>query len=249
MKRLLLAVILALGMHAILFKVDFRWINKVIPTRPRPRLLSMTLTYYQPEKPKSKSVITKPVIPPEKPVHPKKKVKKKKPKRILKPKPIKKASKSTKTHKEPAQTEKKSPPKPEPLPEPEETESVEEPDYPDATNTEEVIHEKVLNVADKNKSTPDLRTVREATPLYRKNPPPKYPRIARKRGYQGTVILEVLVGRDGNVAGLRLFKSSGYTVLDKVAMASVKDWLFKPGMRGDVKVEMWVKVPIRFQLK
>jgi hypothetical protein len=32
-------------------------------------------------------------------------------------------------------------------------------------------------------------------------------------------------------------------------VASVKAWLFEPGMRGDEKVEMWVKIPIRFQLK
>ncbi|MCK4893050.1 MAG: energy transducer TonB, partial [Calditrichia bacterium] len=35
----------------------------------------------------------------------------------------------------------------------------------------------------------------------------------------------------------------------RTALASVKNWSFEPGMRGDEKVEMWVKVPIRFQLK
>ena len=41
--------------------------------------------------------------------------------------------------------------------------------------------------------------VHEATPLYRQNPVPEYPLIARKRGYQGTVVLEVLVTREGKV--------------------------------------------------
>ncbi|MBW1768802.1 MAG: energy transducer TonB [Deltaproteobacteria bacterium] len=91
--------------------------------------------------------------------------------------------------------------------------------------------------------------IREAVPVYRKNPSPKYPRAARRRGYQGTVIMEVLVNREGRVEDLRLFRSSGYTVLDKRAMSSVKNWLFEPGMRGDEKVEMWVKVPIRFRLR
>jgi protein TonB len=91
--------------------------------------------------------------------------------------------------------------------------------------------------------------VREAAPLYRKNPLPEYPLIGRKRGYQGTVILEVLVNREGRVTDLRLFASSGYSVLDQAALASVKTWIFDPGMRGGEKVDMWVKVPLRFHLE
>ena len=85
--------------------------------------------------------------------------------------------------------------------------------------------------------------------MYRTNPSPHYPRLARKRGYEGTVVLEVLVDPSGRVKDLQVFKSGGYAILDKAAVASVKDGLFEPGMKGDEKVEMWVKIPIRFQLK
>jgi len=88
-----------------------------------------------------------------------------------------------------------------------------------------------------------------ARPVYRKNPSPEYPGLARKRGYQGTVFLEALVGADGNVKDLRLLVSSGHPMLDKSALESVKKWVFKPGMRGGQRVEMWVRIPIRFQLK
>lgn len=91
--------------------------------------------------------------------------------------------------------------------------------------------------------------VHEATPLYRRNPVPEYPLIARKRGYQGTVVLEVLVNREGKVKELTLSTSSGYSVLDQAALTSVKAWLFDPGTRGGDKVEMWVKVPVRFHLE
>jgi protein TonB len=91
--------------------------------------------------------------------------------------------------------------------------------------------------------------VREAPPLYRRNPAPGYPLICRKRGYQGTVTLEVLVSREGRVEDLRLSTSSGYSVLDQAALTSVKTWLFDPGTRGGEKVDMWVKVPVRFQLE
>jgi protein TonB len=90
---------------------------------------------------------------------------------------------------------------------------------------------------------------KEAIPLYRVNPPPKYPGLARRRGYQGTVIMDVLVDPKGKVKELRLSQSSGYPLLDRAAMKSVKSWEFEPGRRGDEAVEMWVKIPVRFQLK
>ena len=91
--------------------------------------------------------------------------------------------------------------------------------------------------------------VHEATPLYRRNPVPEYPLIARKRGYQGTVVLDVHVTREGQVRELSLSVSSGYSVLDQAALTSVKTWLFDPGTRGGDKVDMWVKVPVRFKLE
>jgi protein TonB len=42
--------------------------------------------------------------------------------------------------------------------------------------------------------------------------------MARKRGYQGTVILSVLVNREGRVDNLWVFESSGYNILDNAAL-------------------------------
>jgi protein TonB len=91
--------------------------------------------------------------------------------------------------------------------------------------------------------------LKTATPIYRRNPPPTYPRIARRKGYEGTVLLEVLVDREGKVSDLKLFQSCGHAVLDEAAADSVRSWLFDPGTLGDEPVEMWVRVPIRFQLR
>jgi protein TonB len=96
---------------------------------------------------------------------------------------------------------------------------------------------------------PSPSGIRQAIPLYRDNPPPRYPRIARRRGYEGTVVLEVLVNTEGRVADYRIIRSCGHPVLDRAAAKSIRNWLFKPGMRGDKNVDMWVKVPIRFELK
>jgi protein TonB len=87
-----------------------------------------------------------------------------------------------------------------------------------------------------------------AKPLYRKNPPPRYPRSARRKGHEGTVILEVFVDETGRVKNLKVFKSSGYDILDKTAVSSVQKWLFEPGTRNGKAAEMWVRIPVRFQL-
>lgn len=88
-----------------------------------------------------------------------------------------------------------------------------------------------------------------ARPLYKKNPRPVYPTIARRRRYQGTTLLEVLVDSQGRVGELRVFQSCGYEVLDRAALTAVKGWLFEPGRLGDDKIDMWVRVPVRFQLR
>jgi len=91
--------------------------------------------------------------------------------------------------------------------------------------------------------------LREAVPLYRRNPAPEYPEPARRRGYEGTVMLDLLVNREGRVSDVRLSRSCGFPVLDRAAVAAVKGWFFEPATKGTEPVEMWVKVPIRFELK
>lgn len=95
--------------------------------------------------------------------------------------------------------------------------------------------------------TPPL--VEEAVPLYRENQPPPYPRVARRRGYEGTVLLEVLVTEEGRVGELRVVESSGHDLLDKASLRAVEAWRFSPGRRGDRVVAMRVFVPVRFRLQ
>jgi len=91
--------------------------------------------------------------------------------------------------------------------------------------------------------------VQEAVPLYKINPPPRYPRTARRRGIQGTVVLSVYVDVQGRVDNLWVFESSGYRVLDNAALDSVKKWSFEPGRKGETPIAMWVNVPVRFELQ
>jgi TonB family protein len=56
--------------------------------------------------------------------------------------------------------------------------------------------------------------------------PPVYPPAALEAGLQGTVGVELTIGREGRVADARIVKSAG--VFDEPALAAVRQWEFEP---------------------
>ena len=80
------------------------------------------------------------------------------------------------------------------------------------------------------------------------NPGPEYPRSARRRGDEGTVVLRVLVSAAGLPDSVHLLSSSGFQSLDTAAAEAVRGWRFIPARRGDVAVPATVDVPIAFRL-
>ena len=63
------------------------------------------------------------------------------------------------------------------------------------------------------------------------NPHPPYPFIARKKGFEGKLILEVLVNEDGSVKSTSIRESSGYEILDTVSKETVEKWTFIPAKK------------------
>ena len=86
-------------------------------------------------------------------------------------------------------------------------------------------------------------------PSYLQNPPPPYPEEARRAKQEGTALVWVGIGSDGNVTGVRIEKSSGYALLDQAAVETVGKWRFKPARMAGIAVSTEVMVPIRFQLE
>lgn len=84
---------------------------------------------------------------------------------------------------------------------------------------------------------------------YLRNPAPRYPIIARRNGEQGTVMLKVLVTREGAPASVSVDKTSGSAHLDSAALETVRSWRFTPARQGTQPVEAWVLVPIVFRLE
>lgn len=83
---------------------------------------------------------------------------------------------------------------------------------------------------------------------YLQNPKPDYPALSVRRGEQGQVVLNVLIGIDGKAQKAEIVKSSGFERLDAAALATVLRWRYVPGKRGGIPEEMWFKVPLAFVL-
>ena len=86
--------------------------------------------------------------------------------------------------------------------------------------------------------------VAEGSLLYRVEP--EYPKEARERQMQGSVVLDVRMGRDGAVQAVNLVR--GQSLLAEAAIAAVKQWRFKPRMVKGQPAEMQTKVILNFRL-
>jgi protein TonB len=75
---------------------------------------------------------------------------------------------------------------------------------------------------------------------------PVYPAEARRKGVEGTVTLQVLIGQDGYVA--RVTPVSGPPELVQSAVDAVRQWVYKPTTLNGEPVSMLTTVDVRFML-
>ena len=83
---------------------------------------------------------------------------------------------------------------------------------------------------------------------YLNNPQPAYPRMSRRMGEQGTVLVRVFISAEGRAEKAEIRTSSGHARLDESALDTVQRWRYLPGKRAGVPEGMWFNVPIRFVL-
>ena len=82
------------------------------------------------------------------------------------------------------------------------------------------------------------------------NPAPAYPRRALQQQLSGTVLLEILVGIDGQPLQVTVVDGSGHRILDEAAREQVlRRWRFQPANVGGQPVQALGRVPITFSLE
>ncbi|MGE4290732.1 MAG: energy transducer TonB [Desulfovibrio sp.] len=89
----------------------------------------------------------------------------------------------------------------------------------------------------------------DSMPSIRHSPAPEYPRSARRRRIQGTVLLRFLVERDGSVAQIQVLEADPPGVFEESALKAVQQWRFSPGVRHGETVRTWVRLPVRFRME
>ena len=72
---------------------------------------------------------------------------------------------------------------------------------------------------------------------------PDYP-TDMKPGVEATVVVQALVLENGTVGDVRVVQS--VPMLDEAAIASVRQWRFKPAMSKGAPVAVWVAIPVKF---
>lgn len=83
------------------------------------------------------------------------------------------------------------------------------------------------------------------TPLERA--PPEVPLRLRKRGITGSVVLNLLIDKDGTVAKVKVLSSEPAGVFDEIAVEAAQRWRFRPGSNQGQPCAVWMNAPIEFR--
>lgn len=80
------------------------------------------------------------------------------------------------------------------------------------------------------------------------DPAPEYSEEAHKAKFQGTCVLSLIVGTDGNTRDVKVVTSLGRELDDK-AIAAISTWKFEPATKDGVPVANQIEVSVEFHLK
>jgi protein TonB len=90
----------------------------------------------------------------------------------------------------------------------------------------------------------------EKMPGFLEQKKPVYPEMARIAGITGKVFVSVLIGENGRPIKAKVMKRipADCEVFDAVALKSVMESRYYPGIQNGSPIKVWFTVPIRFQI-
>jgi TonB family protein len=95
-------------------------------------------------------------------------------------------------------------------------------------------------------SSESFRLSPEAAKLISVPVSPTYPVLAKQMNVQGSVVLQALVEKDGNIQDVKVL--SGPDILSSAAVEAVKQWHFKPYYQAGQPVQSQVEITVNFTI-
>ncbi len=92
---------------------------------------------------------------------------------------------------------------------------------------------------------PEIKNVNEVIRAMER----EYPAILRDAGIGGRVVVWFFIDEDGTVRDTRISTSSGHAGLDQAALKVSDIYRFTPALNRDKQVQVWVQVPITFEVR
>ncbi len=92
---------------------------------------------------------------------------------------------------------------------------------------------------------PELRNRREVEAALMR----EYPPILRNAGIGGTVVVWFFISEEGLVLDRRVSQSSGHTQFDEAALRVADVFRFSPALNLENIVQVWIALPITFQVQ
>jgi len=77
---------------------------------------------------------------------------------------------------------------------------------------------------------------------------PRYPLESRRKKEQGTLLVRLLIGRDGRVAEASIARSCGFPRLDEAFLQAVRKWRWRPEIRDGEAVEVRGVMPFTWNI-
>lgn len=119
-----------------------------------------------------------------------------------------------------------------------------------------VKHRKAKQRAGESKTSGDHTGLEvfplEQATLLKRLPLPSYPALARKRGLEGSVTVQVLIDSNGLIKDIKVIHYEGPDLFVKTVLSTIqRQWqgVFAPHKKGGVYMDGWVEVTIPFRLR
>jgi TonB family protein len=93
-----------------------------------------------------------------------------------------------------------------------------------------------------------IPTLVDTKPVPLKRQMPRYTELARAHGVQGSVLMRVLVGEDGNVKLVRVIRGLPDGLTEE-AISAARQTTFKPAMKDGKPVPFWVGLEMNFNIR